>query len=88
MDTGLHNETWGDLLVNINPLLLANVGVAVSLTMCVLGAAWYVMFPMSSAFFCLSSLLVSACRGIFITGSSVVGASIKAPRIRSKNLIR
>lgn len=28
-----------------------------------------------------------ACRGIFITGSSLVGAAIRVPRITSKNLI-
>ena len=29
-----------------------------------------------------------ACRGIFITGSSLLGAAIRQPRITSKNLIR
>lgn len=33
-------------------------------------------------------LIFGICRGIFITGSSLVGAAVKVPRITSKNLIR
>eukprot|EP00271_Cylindrocystis_brebissonii_P013183 TRINITY_DN32813_c0_g1_i1.p1 TRINITY_DN32813_c0_g1~~TRINITY_DN32813_c0_g1_i1.p1 ORF type:complete len:188 (-),score=29.19 TRINITY_DN32813_c0_g1_i1:1221-1784(-) len=52
-------------LTYINPYAFAAVGIAISIGVSVLGAAW----------------------GILITGSSLIGAAIKVPRITSKNLI-
>ncbi|TVU03321.1 hypothetical protein EJB05_51144 [Eragrostis curvula] len=60
------STSWGSALTHISPYTFAAIGIAVSIGVSVLGAAW----------------------GIFITGSSLIGAAIKAPRITSKNLIR
>ncbi|KAF3334925.1 V-type proton ATPase subunit c''2-like protein [Carex littledalei] len=66
------SSSWLQALVRISPYTFAAIGIAISIGVSVLGAAWY------------WDLLLA---GIYITGSSLIGAAIKAPRITSKNLI-
>lgn len=57
--------SWADLISEMGPMNAVAYGLAFSLGLSVVGAAW----------------------GIFICGSSICGAAVRAPRIRSKNLV-
>ena len=81
-----HNAGWGDILEGISPWAWANFGIAMGLSLSVIGAAWY-HNRFHVYYLCL--LFVSVViRGIWLCGASILGGSVKAPRIRSKNLIR
>ena len=84
-----HNAGWDDVLSSISPYTWANLGIGLGLGLSIVGAAWY--GPRATLRSVLSNpsplCLVCGNRGILVTGSSLVGAAVKAPRIRSKNLI-
>ncbi len=60
----------------------ANLGTGLCLGLSTLGAGWFVINPMP---YHRSN---DDCRGIFVTGASLMGGGVRTPRIRTKNLIR
>jgi len=55
--------------------------------LCTLGSLNPFMYAYLGIAFSLGFSVLGAAWGIFLTGSSIVGASIKSPRITSKNLV-
>jgi hypothetical protein len=86
----------------ISPYAFAMLGVAASIAFSIVGAAWYGVWVFGLidrhvdndeevpliVLRVLVYLSLSSTRGILLTGASLLGASVKSPRIRSKNLIR
>ncbi|KAG6421652.1 hypothetical protein SASPL_118209 [Salvia splendens] len=86
------SSSWVRALLQISPYTFSAIGIAISIGVSVLGAAWYFshignIYNIGIAISIGVSVL-GASWGIYITGSSLIGAAIKSSRINSKNLIR
>jgi ATP synthase proteolipid subunit len=67
--------------VTVSPYTWASLGIGLCIGLSVVGSAWFVYRSKNDA------TLLTQSRGIFTTGVSIVGGGVKAPRIRTKNLI-
>ncbi len=81
------------LFKNISPYFWSSLGIGLCVGLSIGGAAWCAALEN----LCPACNAVTLhrhdpprtpCRGIFITGSSLLGAATRVPRITSKNLIR
>ena len=75
----------GQFIESISPYAWADIGIAMCIGLSVVGAAWYADPRLNSAIRKLK--LTMSTRGIFTTGTSILGGGVRAPRIRTKNLI-
>lgn len=77
----------GKFLLRVSPYMWGFIGVSIAFSFSVAGAAWY---DAVRALRLAGRSLITAhifFRGIFIIGSSILGAAVKTPRVRTKNLI-
>ncbi|PJF18056.1 V-type proton ATPase proteolipid subunit [Paramicrosporidium saccamoebae] len=65
----------GRFILGISPYIWGSLGLAISLSLSALGAGWYTF------------VLLLIPRGIFTIGSTLLGTTVKVPRVRTKNLI-
>lgn len=75
----------GQFLEESSPYAWASVGIGLCIGLSVLGAGWCAFYSLKLGEMTSSPCL---CRGIFVTGASILGGGVRAPRIRTKNLIR
>ena len=92
--TWILNEPWrtdsgeafnvGRFLEETSPYAWASTGIGLCIGLSVLGAGWCVVTSSHT----MIQRSMKCVRGIFITGASILGGGVRAPRIRTKNLIR
>ena len=75
----------GRFLEESSPYAWAATGIGLCIGLSVLGAGWCVL---CSATYEREANAKGLCRGIFVTGASILGGGVRAPRISTKNLIR
>ncbi|KAH0832341.1 P-loop containing nucleoside triphosphate hydrolase protein [Lanmaoa asiatica] len=75
----------GRFLEETSPFVWGSLGIGLCIGLSVLGAGWYCRF-VATFYFCALTQRRS-CRGIFLTGSSILGGGVRTPRISTKNLI-
>jgi F0F1-type ATP synthase membrane subunit c/vacuolar-type H+-ATPase subunit K len=90
---GLDLTLWrqvGAFIEAISPYAWASAGIGLCIGLSVVGAAWYeppTWKKDAGARHEGDKCWDKEHRGIFITGTSILGGGVKAPRIRTKNLI-
>lgn len=93
--SNINGYTTDYFLETIEPVTWASLGVGCAMGLSGVGAAWYVVKLIAYLFkkciifnIFVGNIILTQDRGFAIIGSSLMGGSVKAPRIRSRNLVR